>query len=115
MTFDDEGAAAKFFQGRWIGLALDQDEVATAVLEAGIEKTIFEIFFVGEKEKPLGVHVESPERQAAGRKGEFREGPLPLLAGIGIELAQNAVGFVEGEEHGVSRAGLRVALSCRRL
>ena len=81
------------------GLAVAVTEVTAAVLVAGIEKAIFERFFVCEKKEPFGVHVESSEGKAPRREVEFLQSALPFVPGVGIKLAKNTVGFVEGNEH----------------
>jgi len=104
VTFDDESAAAKFGESGVIGLSLHKDEVAAAVGVAGIEKAIFERFFVCEKKEPFGVHVESSEGKAPRREVEFLQSALPFVPGVGIKLAENTVGFVEGNEHRLARS-----------
>ena len=99
VAFDDDGAAAEFGEGGFIGLAFDKDEVSPAVLVAGIEEAVFEGFFVGEEEESLGIHVEATEREAFGWEVEFLEGALAFIAGVGVELAEDPVGFIEGDEH----------------
>jgi hypothetical protein len=80
-------------------LPFHQDEITTAVFKARIEQAVFKFLFVSEKKETLRIHVETTHGKAAGRKGKFSQGALVLLSRIGVELAENPVGFVEGEEH----------------
>ncbi|MFT6179327.1 MAG: hypothetical protein ACJAQT_000240 [Akkermansiaceae bacterium] len=102
VAFDDDGSATEFGERGFIGDSFDEDEVAAAVLIARIEEAIFERFFVREEKEAFRVHVEAAEREAFWREAEFLESALSFVAGVGIELAENSVGFVEGDEHGGS-------------
>ena len=113
VAFDDDGAAAELGEGSFIGLALDEDEVAAAVIEARVEKAIFEGLLVGEQEEAFGVHVEPAQREALGREVVFLESALSFIAGVGVELAEDAVGFVEGDEH-LDKAGKGLRLKTQR-
>jgi len=101
MAFDDEGSAAELGEGGVIWLSFDEDKVAAAMLIAGVKEAVFERFFVGKEEEAFGVHVEAAEGEALGWEVEFFERALSFVAGVGVELAENTVGFVEGDEHGV--------------
>ncbi len=103
VTLDDEGSAAELGEGGFVWDAFDEDEVAAAVGVAGVEELVFERFFVGEEEESFGVHVEAAEGEALGREVEFLEGALSFVAGVGVELAEDAERFVEGNEHGLWR------------
>ena len=101
VTFDNESSAAELSEGCFIWDAFDEDEVAATMVEAGIQQAVFERFLVGEEEEALGVHIETAEREALRREIELLEGALSFVAGVGIELAEDAEGFVESNEHGV--------------
>ena len=64
-----------------------------------IEQAINESAFVREEEKAFAIGVETADRVDARRQIEFGE-CAPVGAGLGGELREDAVGFVESEEHG---------------
>lgn len=105
VAFDDDLSATKFFEGGLIGFAFDEDEVATAVLVFGIEEAVFESFFVGEKEEAFAIHVKAAEWEALWGKGKTLQGVLFFFPGVGVELAEHSVGFVEGDEHAKGHRG----------
>ncbi len=69
------------------------------MLETRIEKAILEGLFVGEQEESFRVHVEAAEREASGREVELFQRALTFVSGVGVELAEHTIGFVEGDEH----------------
>ena len=69
------------------------------MLEARVQQFVFESFLVGEKKKTFRIHIQTSKGQDFGREIEFLQSPLPSVSGIGVELAQDAIGFVESDEH----------------
>ncbi len=96
---DLKGAAAEGFEGLFIRDPFDKDEVAAAVLVARVEESVLERLFISEKEEPFRVHVEPPERETFWREVEFRQSPLVVRIRVLVELAEDSVGLVEGDEH----------------
>jgi hypothetical protein len=78
--------------------AFDLGEVFPRVGVAWVEEAVDEGAFVGEEEKALAIGVETADGVDARREVEGGE-RAPLRAGLGGELGEDAVGFVEGEEH----------------
>ncbi len=99
MAFDHDAAAAELCESGFIGLSFDQDEVAATVVVAGIKETIFQGFLIGEEEEAFGVHVEASEGEALWREVELLERALAFVTRICVELAEDAVGFVESDQH----------------
>ena len=90
------GEAGEGIRGRG---SFDLRPVFAAVGVAGIEQPGVETGFVAEKEEALAVGVEAAEGVDAGGEGEVGE-RAPFRAGLGRELREDAVGFVEREQHG---------------
>lgn len=59
VAFDDDGSASEFLEGGRLGLSFHEDEIATAMLKAGIQQAILQGFLVGEEKQAFRVHVES--------------------------------------------------------
>lgn len=84
--------------------------VAAAVSVAGVEEAVDDCVFVCEEKKPLRVHVETTYWEDLVGQVEFPECPLVRFVRILVELTENAVGLVEGEQHFFYRIWHRVAL-----
>lgn len=83
------------------GDAFDEGPVFAFVGVARIEQAGVEAGLVGKEEEAFAVGVETAERVNAGRqarRAEIGEG-FPRGTGLGGELREDAVGFVEGDEH----------------
>lgn len=96
--FHAGGEAGEGFVG---GHAFDEGPVFAFVGVARIEEAGVEAGLVGEKEEAFAVGVETAERIDArrqARRAEIGEG-FPRGTGLGGELRENAVRFVEGEKH----------------
>ena len=63
-----------------------------------IQETVVQSALVTEQQKPLGIHIETPEWVNFLGKAEFRKSPLSRL--IRRELAEDSVGFVECDDQG---------------
>ena len=63
----------------------------------GIEEAVVEAWFIAEEEEAFGIEVESAEGVGVRGEGEFGEGSLAGL--VRGELAEDAEGFVEGDDH----------------
>ena len=101
MPLDDKFSAAELGHGLFRGLSLDKNEVTAAMLELGMKEAVFERLFVGEEKQAFRVHIEPTKRENFRRKVEFLEGTVLFVTRVRIELAENAVGLVEGDKHGV--------------
>lgn len=66
---------------------------------ARIEEAGVETGLVAEEQEALAVGVEAAEGVNAGGQAEVGE-RAPFGAGLGRELREDAVGFVEREQHG---------------
>lgn len=80
------------------GNALDLCPILPTVSMLGIKEAGVEAGFVAEEEETLTVGVEPAERINVFGQTEVCEG-APLRAGLGCKLREDAVRFVEGEEH----------------
>lgn len=101
VAFDDEFPAAEFGHGRIGGLPFDKNEVPAAMLELGMKEAVFECLLVGEEKQAFRVHVQSSQRENLWREVEFLEGAMLLVARVRVELTEDTVGLVKGDEHGV--------------
>ena len=95
------GEARESFGGRE---AFDLRPVFAAMSVRRIKEAVVQTRFVGEQKQALGVGVEAAECIDAAREGEVGE-RAPARAGLGRELREDAVGFVQGEKHGRSNRG----------
>jgi hypothetical protein len=87
--------------------AFDLSVVFARVRMAWVEKAIDEGAFVGEEEQAFAIGIEAADGIDARREAELGE-CAPCGAGLRGELREDAVGFVEGEEHaGEGAAGMR--------
>ena len=103
IVFDFDGAAAELIECFLIWNSFNEDEVAAAVLVARVEKPVLERLLIGKKEESFRVHIESPEWETFRRKTELLQSPLFFLIRVRVELAEDTVGFVKGDEHGGGR------------
>lgn len=78
--------------------------VFAAVGVLGIEETVVQPGLIAEEKEALGVGIEATERIDVGRQTEVGEG-APTRSGLGGELREDAVGFVESEKHAVAEEG----------
>ena len=95
----DLDAGAENFEGRFVGDAFDLDGVAAAVAEFRVKELVDDLVLVGEEEEAFGVEVEATDGEDGVGEIEFGEGALGGFVGVLVELAEDAEGFVEGEEH----------------
>jgi hypothetical protein len=63
-----------------------------------MQESVIQCGFIAEQQQPFTFRIEPADRIHAWRKPELRE--RPMTGAIRRELRENAVGFVEGEEHG---------------
>jgi len=96
---DHDTAAGESGEGFGGGRALDLGPVFAAMGVARIEQSGVEAGLVAQEEQALAVGVEATEGVDAGGQGEVGE-RAPFRAGLGRELREDAVGFVEREQHG---------------
>ena len=90
------GEAGEGIRGRG---AFNLRPVFAAMGVARIEEAGVETGLVAEEQEALAVGVEAAEGVNAGGQAEIGE-RAPFGAGLGRELREDAVGFVEREQHG---------------
>lgn len=86
------------------GLAFDLGPVFAAVGVLGIEQAVVQPGLIAEQEQAFGVGIEATEGIDAAGQVEVGEG-APTRPGLGSELREDAVGFVESEKHAVAKEG----------
>jgi hypothetical protein len=99
VVVDRDAAARETGEGIGGRGAFNLRPVFAAMGVAGIEQPGVEARFVAEEQQALAVGVEAAERIDAGGQAEIGE-RSPTRAGLGRELREDAVGFVEREQHG---------------
>jgi hypothetical protein len=95
---DRDAATGESGEGLGGGRAFDLGPVFAAVGVARIEEAGVEAGLVAEKEEAFAIGVEATEGVDAGREFEVGE-RAPFRAWLGRELREDAVGFVEREQH----------------
>ena len=93
----DGHAECECFEGGSVGDAFDLDPVLARVCVPRIEETVDERTLVGEEEQAFAIGIEAADWVDARREFEIRE-RRPRGTGLGRELREDAVGFVEGDE-----------------
>jgi hypothetical protein len=66
-----------------------------------MEQPLVERRLIAQQQQPLALRIEPPNRIHARRKPKLRQRSMPRA--VGRELREDAVRFVEGEEHGEGR------------
>ena len=79
VSLDHYGAVAKPFHGFRRRDAFDLDEVGALVRVPWIQEKVVQPALIAEQEKPLGVHIETPERINTFGEAKFGKGPLSRL------------------------------------
>ena len=78
--------------------------VFAAVGVLGIEEAVVQRGLVAEEKEAFGVGIEATERIDVAGQIEVGEG-APTRSGLGGELREDAVGFVESEKHAIAEEG----------
>jgi len=79
VSLDYYGAVAELFQGSRRRDAFDLDEIGALVRVPRIQEKVVQPALIAEQEKPLGVHIETPERINTFGESKFGKGPLSRL------------------------------------
>ncbi len=66
----------------------------------GVEQSRVEAGFVTQQQQSLGIGIEPPQGVDVGWQAEVCE-RAPARTGLGRELREHAVGFVQGDQHGI--------------
>ena len=99
VVVDRDAAAREAGEGIGGRGAFNLRPVFAAMGVAGIEQPRVETGLVAEEQEALAVGVEAAEGVNAGGQAEIGE-RAPFRAGLGRELREDAIGFVEREQHG---------------
>lgn len=98
VSVDGDAAAGEVSECSRGGLAFDLCPVFAAMGVLGVEEAVVQPRFIAEEKQALGVGIEAAERIDSTGQTEFGEGP-PTRSRLGGELREDAVRFVEGEQH----------------
>jgi len=98
----DADALLELLEGLGGGNAFDLDPVFARVGLCRVEQACGPEGFVGQQKKPFGVSIQAANGIDAGWEAKFGQGALAGV--IRSELGQDAVGLVEGQQHGRCKA-----------